>query len=47
MPYLDSNDKFHVRIHDENSITHLLAFGGFTVVDVVERPGLFFKIILT
>ena len=43
VPFYDSNDKFHVRMHDQQTMTHLLHFSGFKVVDSIERPGLFFK----
>lgn len=43
VPFLDSNDEFHVRMHDQKTIVHLLKFSGFSVVDMVERPGIYFK----
>jgi len=43
VPYHDSNDDFHVRMHDFTTISHLAYYSNFRVVDSVERPGIFFK----
>ena len=43
VPYHDSNDDFHVRMHDLTTITHLIHYANFKIIDNVERPGVFFK----
>jgi len=46
VPFLDSNDAFHVRMHDEKTIEHLLNHSKYRVIHINERPGLLFKNIL-
>ncbi len=40
VPFGDTHDIYHVRVHNEDSIRRLLALSGFGVADYVERPGL-------
>lgn len=37
VPFYDSNNDFHVKLHDKSTITYLIKFPGFSVVATVER----------
>lgn len=39
VPFLDSNDTYHIRIHDPVSFRRLLEINGFRVDHMLERPG--------
>ncbi|NOQ29832.1 MAG: methyltransferase domain-containing protein [Helicobacteraceae bacterium] len=43
VPYYDSNDSYHIRMYNEETLVHSFKIAGFDILDKTERPGLPFK----
>jgi len=43
VPYYESNDSYHIRMYNEETLGHSFRINGFSVIDKFERPGLPFK----
>ena len=40
VPYYESNDSYHIRMYNEETLGHSFRINGFSVIDKFERPGL-------